>query len=74
MTNSLIFLPPSSDITPDNLNPNLKEKGSVFSRGRDVDGKKLIILYSKKYQKGKESIEDCKRLFLYHLERLERYD
>ena len=51
---------------------SLLEKGSLFSHNRDIDGRKLLVFVVGKHYKGAEKMEDMKRFFVYHLERLNR--
>lgn len=48
------------------------EEGSIFSHGRDKDGKALLVFKSKKHVKGKYDFEELKRALIYWMERLER--
>jgi len=52
--------------------PGIFEKGALFSRNRDKDGRKLLVFCVFKHIKGQEKMEDMKRFFVYMLERLYR--
>ena len=58
-------------LTESDLDPELKAKSVIYSHGRDVDGKKLLVFDITRHSKGK-NIDASKRMFLYWLERLER--
>ena len=48
------------------------ERGSLYSRGRDRDGCKLIVLQLANHVKGEHSMEEVKQVLVYYFERLER--
>lgn len=62
----------SSDLTPNDLSESLKERGSLYSKNYDKDGKKMLVFDVKKHVKGKENTEDIRKFFLYHVERIDR--
>ncbi len=53
------------------LDAELRDKVVLFSKNRDVDGKKLLIFHVSKHAKGK-NVDANKNIFLYWIERLER--
>ncbi|XP_059088816.1 motile sperm domain-containing protein 2-like isoform X1 [Tigriopus californicus] len=59
-------------LTPDDLSQSLKERGSLYSKNYDIDGKKLLVFDVKKHVKGKEIRDDIRKFFLYQVERIER--
>ena len=62
-------------LTEADINIDLKEKGTLYSRNRDKDGKKLLVFDVKKHVKGKEPMgQEMKKFFLYHVERIDRYN
>ena len=61
-----------NDIREVELAPDLLQRGSLFSRGRDRDGCKLFIFSIRKHVKEPDRVEEMKRLLVYMLERLER--
>ncbi len=54
------------------LDPDLRDRCVLYSHGRDVDGKKLLIFNVSRHSKGKNP-EENKKMFMYYIERLERY-
>jgi len=61
-------------LTSANLDDGLKNKGSLYLRNRDADGKQLLIFDVKKHIKGAANMDDMQRMFLYFLERVDRED
>ncbi|KRT86352.1 CRAL-TRIO domain containing protein, partial [Oryctes borbonicus] len=61
-----------NDINETNVRMDYLVDGGVFSRCRDKDGHKLIILNCKKHTKGSKNFDELKRCFIYWFERLER--
>jgi len=61
-------------ITSADLDQGLKDKGSLYLRNRDADGKQLLIFDVKKHIKGSAVMDDMQRMFLYFLERVDRED
>jgi len=59
------------DMTERDLDANLLEKAVIYSHGRDVEGKKLLVFDVGKHSKGKK-MDETKKIFLYYVERLER--
>ncbi len=59
------------DITDVDLDSTFIEKPILYTRNRDVDGKKLLIFSVSQHQKGK-NVDEMKKIFLYYIERLER--
>jgi len=62
----------ASTIKEADFPPGVFEKGALFSRNRDKDGRKLLVFCVFKHIKGQEKMEDMKRFFVYMLERLYR--
>ena len=62
-----------ADVTADNVNQVFFEIGSLFVRGRDVDGCKLLVFLVTKHGKGNYDMSDLQKFLIYWLERLERY-
>ena len=62
------------DIKSNDLEDSLKNKGALYLRNRDVDGKQLLIFDVKKHIKGVNKINDVHRMFHYFLERVDRED
>lgn len=62
------------DIKSSDLEDSLKNKGALYLRNRDVDGKQLLIFDVKKHIKGVNKINDVHRMFHYFLERVDRED
>jgi len=60
------------DITENSIQKKFKDQGTLFTRNRDKDGKKLLIVALRKHVKGVENMEDLKKYFIYYLERLQR--
>ena len=56
------------------IDQGLKNKGSLFLRNRDADGKQLLVFDVKKHVKGAANMDDIQRMFLYFLERVDRED
>ena len=61
------------DLSEKDLSEGLKSKGSLYSKNRDKEGKKMLIFDVKKHVKGKDPMPEMKKFFLYHVERRERY-
>lgn len=60
-----------NDITADNLNPDVKQKGSIYMKNKDKDGCPLLVFAMAKHVKG-EHPDDMKKLFIYYLDRIDR--
>lgn len=54
--------------------PGILERGTLFARNRDRDGRKLLVFCVGKHIKGTEKMEDMKKFFVYYMERLARED
>jgi len=57
-------------ITSDKLNPELKQKGSIYMKNKDNDGCPLLVFAMAKHKKG-QHVDEMKKLFIYYLERIE---
>jgi len=64
----------TKDIQESDFTQALLEKGALFARNRDKDGRKLLIFCVGKHVKGEVKMEDMKKFFVYYLERLGRED
>lgn len=69
---SIFFVSCGLDLRHEELNANLKEKGSLYIRNRDIDGKRMLIFEVKKHFRGREPVDDMKQFVLYLVERLQR--
>lgn len=58
-----------NEISEDNIRLDYVKDGVLFSRGKDLDGKTLLIYRSKFYTRGSRDLDEMKRIFLYWLER-----
>ena len=63
-----------AELTSADLDEGLKNKGSLFLRNRDADGKQLLVFDVKKHIKGAANMEDIQKMFLYFLERVDCQD
>lgn len=55
------------------LDAALFEKGTLFIRGKDVFGKKLLIFKAKHHQKGTMDMDQLQKFIVYYFERIERW-
>ena len=62
----------ASHIRESDFSQPVFDKGALFSRNRDKDGKKLLVFSVFKHIKGQIKMEDMKKFFVYYLERLYR--
>ncbi|KAG8228141.1 hypothetical protein J437_LFUL002796 [Ladona fulva] len=62
----------ANDITESTINRGFLEGGVLFVRGKDKDGKPLLILKVKKHTKSHGDPEGLKKYVIYWFERLER--
>ena len=60
-----------NELTSAMLNPEVKQKGSIYMRNKDKDGCPLLVFAMAKHKKG-EHVDDMKKLFIYYLERIDR--
>jgi len=60
-----------NDLTLDKLNPNLRQKESIYMKNKDVIGYPLLLFSMGKHIKGENS-EETKKLFIYYLEKIDR--
>ena len=60
-----------NSLTAAMLNPELKQKGSIYMKNKDKDGYPLLVFAMAKHRKGQYA-DDMKKLFLYYLERIDR--
>jgi len=63
-----------ADITEDRLDRALLDSGSLYSRGRDKQGGRLLILSVRRYVKDPKMTPKRKELLIYMLERIGRED
>lgn len=62
-----------SDITTSNINLEYMDAGLSFPHNRDIDGKPILVLKSKLHIRGARDNEQLFRIFIYWMERLNRY-
>ncbi|XP_071446671.1 motile sperm domain-containing protein 2-like [Hetaerina americana] len=62
----------ANDITENTINRNFLDGGVLFVRGKDKDGKPLLILKVKKHSKNHGDSEGLRKYVIYWFERLER--
>jgi len=60
-----------NDLTLDKLNPNVRQKGSIYMKNKDVNGYPLLLFSMGTHIKG-ENPEETKKLFIYYLEKIDR--
>jgi hypothetical protein len=61
-----------SDLRDADLNEEIKSKANLWVRGKDKDNYPIITFRVKNHVKTKHLVEDGKKFFMYHLERIER--
>jgi hypothetical protein len=62
----------ANDINESNIRMDYVREGIFFPRGRDIDGRLLLIIKSKMHVKGQRDFEDIKKILIYWLDRIER--
>lgn len=68
-----LFIYLFADITESNINKEYMDAGLSFPRNRDIDGKTILVLKSKLHIRGARDNEQLFRIFIYWIERLNRY-
>ena len=69
-----LFLSASIDLSPANLDAGILNSGVMYLLGnRDKVGNLLLVMECKKFVKGQSNMDEWKKIFLYFLERMERY-
>lgn len=58
-----------SDICEENVRMDYLINSNLYLRGRDVDGKLILMFKSKLHTRGSRAIDDLKRCFIYWIER-----
>ena len=61
-----------ANITNESVSTAVLERGSVYSRNRDLDGCKLLVFNLGCYVRGEFPIDNIKKVFVYFLEKLSR--
>jgi len=64
----------AADIREAEFSPESKNKGALFARNRDRDGKRLLVFCVGKHVKGVVKMEEMKRFFVYYLEKISRQE
>lgn len=62
----------ANDLHENNINMDYVNEGSIFPRGRDLDGHLLLVFKSKMHVKGQKDIEELKKCIIYWFDRMER--
>lgn len=61
-----------TEISEKNLNMEYVKSGIYFPRGRDIDGKRLLVARLRLHIRGLRDLDELLRVFVYWLERLWR--
>lgn len=64
----------TNELSESNVRVDYLSDGTIFSRGKDIDGSTLLIFKCKLHVKGQRDMDELKKCVVYWLERLERQD